>query len=214
MSASKERLVDMAILQPDEHDIKVEIEFQSYKYGGPHYHFRFLYGERPLFNPELFEKEWVEVDEYEEDTLIPFLERAMEVDATAYWEPTDPDVILEIESSRSPVGYDRVWGVGMWWRSWEEHEKAKAEWAKKVAESDQSDNDYFDLTFIVEEDRMKKFEGMKYRGYGATGPAVRMFASRKELQAFVDDLRREYRQFVQEHFDEMCSVMGHKPAIP
>jgi hypothetical protein len=40
-----------------------------------------------------------------------------------------------------------------------------------------------------------------------------MLVNRKELQAFFDDLKRECRLFIQEHLNEMWSVLGKEPTI-
>lgn len=85
----------MAILG-DKNGVNIEAKFTESRNGYIYYNFRFLYGGKPLFNPSVTKREFVECDEYEKDTLIPFLEQVLAMnEGETSWHPLELDFFIE-----------------------------------------------------------------------------------------------------------------------
>lgn len=91
--------------------INIEINFIRYNGGYIDYSFRFLHGTEPLFNPAVMNKDYVDCDEYEDDTLIPFLEKIIDDNQSAIWHPLEPDLSIEIKMDKTINSYEVIFFI-------------------------------------------------------------------------------------------------------
>jgi hypothetical protein len=89
----------MAILSSE--NLKADLRFSKPpEYGGyVNYALKLLYKDRPAFNPEIFPLKSIEFDEYDKDSLIPFIERVLKNGQSDSWLPLEHDIYIEITPS-------------------------------------------------------------------------------------------------------------------
>lgn len=205
----------MAILK--EYNLIVEIKFTDYEYGWVYYEFRFFLGELPVFNPNIHHESFFSANEHRNDSLIPVLEEALLEDRSIEWEPTEPDMWIDIEY-RSKRGWKHykpsVKGKRIF-ISDEHREKLKEVDRQRREAGGKLPDDCFSLTFFVDAARLKQPD--KEAGvYCGDGIALRITVTREKLERFVKELKADYQKFLELHKDkviEMHRVAGLQSPI-
>lgn len=179
----------MAILK-DDSGLKVEIKFDAYSYECVQYKFFFALGNTPAFNPAFAPDGFFFSSEISNDSLIPAFEKALEVNRFILWSPDDePRISIEIEPSLK--GYEIYKQQGLLANTSLEYQETLKELDRKRAlNKGKLPEDAFGMTFIVDATYL---EGALRPAGG--GLAFRIDANRKELDAFVGELKEEYEKF-------------------
>ena len=192
----------MAVLKED--NLSVEIKFTGYTYGWVYYEFRFFLGVSPVFNPDIHENNFFSANEHGGDSLIPTLEEALSEDKSIEWEPTEPDMWIDVEYRKKrgwenykPSVEDKSVFVS---NEYKERLKKVDEERKKAG--GKLPDDYFSLTFFVDSLRLKNPD-QKVGGYSGDGIALRVTVTREKLEAFVRELKADYQRFLELHKDEV-----------
>jgi hypothetical protein len=168
------------------------------KGGWVQYEVLFLWKGKPIVNNALLKrrgKYWrarskgaFKANEYRHDTLIPTLERVLETNKPEYWEPIEPDTVMAFYPDTyfpfMKSHYRVVWEKEAIKRARERRKQAKAKAGGKLPDDP--------ITVIACVDAYNLDDADAYYGEGI---AQIMCPTRKELEAFCKQLKREYAVF-------------------
>lgn len=194
----------MTILKNEDGFI-IEVQFAHYTYSWVYYYFRFSFGSLPVFNPAIMENDYFEANEHRGDTLIPTLEEALEKDQPTFWDPTEPDIEIEIKPFLEGGWEIMQQSKNIMVSEQEKNRLIKVDELRKKLGGKLND-DYFTLLFIIDACRLKKIPSTSADAYGGDGPTLRVTVTRKVLQEFVNDLKKEYQFFLEKNRDEVRSM--------
>jgi len=186
----------------------VEINFVDYPYGCVRYNLRFLYGDKPLINPELLVEDPFSFDEYEKDSLIPFLKRLLKDDANDVWQSLEPE--MRIEAVFSPkMGLKEVENdPSVIYISDDQRERYRRVDEERKKAGGKLPEDNFIFRFFVQEAKLKPFHESGESGYGEFVPAMQLWVSRKELEDFVVQLKQDYEEWKVRNKEQIAYCWG------
>ena len=164
----------------------LKVEFNFIDHFEANYSIQFSYDSRPLVNPEIMGEGFIGYDRG--DTLTPVLEEVLANDNSNVWKPYCPAVIIEIRPFHK--------------QGWNEQRKdfratpEYAEYLKKVDErraesGGKLPDDYFELTFLADVVGLR-IPYPRDTNYIGDYLALRITATREDLQRFVDVLKQEH----------------------
>lgn len=132
--------------------------------------------------------------EYEQDRLIEIIEKVLETDEPAYWEPIDPDVIFAIYPKKHfPLLMKSRYELMF------EEEEAERE-HEKLGKG-KSPDDWFTVIALVD-----AYNFQNSSVYLDSGIALHLLVERKDVEAFCAKLKEEYTEF-----KEKFKVDEYKP---
>ena len=187
----------MAILKYE--DLSLDFRYTGFddKEGWVQYQFYFLWQGEPIVRDEPL-KRWGEywgsrpegaflANDYRSDRFVPFLRKVLETGEPEHWEPMDPDVIVAVypegffpflESHRELV--------------YESFEAKQAQDARRKLKEEKGKLPDDPFTFIAMVDVYNLQGSDAYYGQGL---ALHMVVPRIALEAFADELEKEYAEF-------------------
>lgn len=177
----------MAILG-NKNGVNAEITFTKKEGSYIYYSFRFFYGRESLFNPSILERDTVRCDEYDGDSFIPFLEGILENDQPASWWPLEWDIWVEVVPQHLDGLDATLQNPNVVYTSPEQKEKLKGIDERRKALGGKLPEDWFDFTFLSNKQLNPEDDSEL---------AVRITVTREELEAFVDELKKEYKDFLE-----------------
>lgn len=168
-------------------DLSWEISFAGYPWEWVEYRCTFRWQETHLLNDRIlrrdsdYRKERPEgsllaLDD-KKDTLIPLLQSVLKTNRPNYWEPIEPDIMIGVYPE-------------MYFPFLKGQERVFPEAGKKPSE----ENPF--ITLIVFADT-RNFAGGDT--YGPNGISLHMTVRRDALEAFVEELKREYESFCKQY---------------
>ena len=180
-------------------NLTLEIRFREFdKCGWVQYDVLYLWKGKPIVNNALLKRQgkyWrdrskgaFKANEYRQDTLIPTLERVLKTNEPEYWEPIEPDIVMAFyPDTYFPFlqsHYRRVWEKESVKQARERKKQAKLKAGGKLPDDP--------ITVIACVDVYNLEDALMYHREGI---AQIMHPTRKELQVFCKELKREYAVF-------------------
>lgn len=187
--------VQMAILKSGE--LSFDFRYGGFGNGWVQYQFYFRWKEKTVIKDESLKRRgdyWGSrpegaflANEDESDSFVPFLRKVLETDEADYWEPTDPDIIVALYpgdyfpflKSHYKVVFES-----------DDLKQQRRDWRKLKEEKRKLPDDHY--TFIVFVDAYNFKDADAYYGEGFS---MHMVVERQDLEAFTDELEREYASF-------------------
>jgi hypothetical protein len=175
------------------HSLTLEIRYKNFLSGDVQYEIGFLWENQSIVNDTLL-KRWSDywssrsngyflACEYERDTLIDTIEKALETDEPRSWEPYEPDIVLAIYPKKHfPFLIRRRYDF------WEDDEEVKNKNEKTNGE--RAADDWFTVIAFVD-----AYNFQNCKAYCDSGIALHLLVERKDVEAFCGQLRDEYAEF-------------------
>lgn len=185
----------MATLKSGE--LSFDFRYSGFEYGWVQYQFYFLWKGKPLIRDDAL-KRWSEywngraegaflANEHESDYFLPFLQKILASDQADYWEPIEPDIIVGIyPDDFFPFLKSHMTLV---WESEESRQSRKAR-EELRQERGKLPDDLFTLIVFVDAYNLEGADA-----YYRQGLSLHMVVTRDELQAFANELEKEYTEF-------------------
>ncbi len=181
----------MAVLQSE--NLSFDFRYTGFEDGWVQYQFFFLWKGEPVIRDEAL-KRWSGRQESAflansdgRDGFLPFLKELLESDEAEYWEPIEPDIIVAIYPDRYfPFLKSHLTLI---FESEDSRKESETRRALKKEKGKLPDDSY---TFIALADA-HNFRGAN--AYYGQGLSLQMIVTRQDLEAFADDLDREYAEF-------------------
>jgi hypothetical protein len=179
-------------------NLTLEIRFREFDAAGwVQYEILFLWKNKPIIDDALLKRDseyWrarnysaFKANQYERDDLIAKIEKALETNEPAYWQPLEPDVIIAIYPEMFfpflETKLEILYESEGFRQQREQREKRKQEIGKLPDDP---------ITLIVFVD-VYNFEHSE--AYTGEGPALIMCPNRSEMEAFCAELKQEYLYF-------------------
>jgi hypothetical protein len=163
--------------------LTLEIAYRKLDLGGwVHYDIRFLFDDQPLINPALLSLDKAfRANEYEQDTLIPAIDQALQSRHPLSWEPLEPDIAIQFYPDGT-YPYAPAWLFPARQEPFENWPQPKSKPDTEPLEPDD------DMTLLV---MMDAYNFERSQGYTRDGPALILSVTRADLQAFRDTLQVE-----------------------
>ena len=177
--------------------LTLEIKYTGFKAGDVQYEIGFLWEGESMINDALLKRSsdyWRSrskgvflASDYEKDSLIETIEKALETNEPEYWEPIDPDVILaiypEMDFPFIKPHHEVIW------MSLKVKEKIERRQREKQ-EKGKLPDDWITLICFID-----AYNFQNSGAYYDSGIALHMLVERKDLEAFCLELKREYAEF-------------------
>jgi hypothetical protein len=184
-------------------NMTLEIRFKEYdEQRWVQYEILFLYRDVPLISDTFLKRineHWnkrspgaFKANEFQRDSLILVLERAIQTNQPQQWKPLEPDIVVKIlRDDYSSAGFDTGQSeIQILEISPELVEHAKQAAMVRDFFGGRLPDDVFELTVFID-----IYNFGEERGYQGIGPALVITASRRELHSFVEELKAEYAEF-------------------
>ncbi|HVS80051.1 MAG TPA: hypothetical protein VHF05_03645 [Candidatus Paceibacterota bacterium] len=170
-----------------------EINFVDYNYGYVSYSLRLLYSGKSLINPELLAEDPFHFDEYENDYLIPFFENLLQEDNESVFKSLEPEVRIDAHFNPKLGLEDALKIEGAWYS-----DKYKGKLQKVDDDRQKSggklQDDGFVFCFYINEHKLRPWREQK-SAYGDFVPAMLIGVSRQELEDFLNQLKKDYKEW-------------------
>lgn len=190
-------LEKMAILKSG--NLIFEFRFKEFDdCGWVQYEILFKWGDQPIINDSIlkrYNEHWAnrsfgafKANDHREDSFIQILDKVLETNEPDYWEPIEPDVTIGIYPDMYFPFLEShlklVWEKPEAKQKREERERGKSEAAGRLPD------DPITLVIFVDQYNMEDCEP-----YSGEGPALIMVPTRKQLETFAKELKKEYMEF-------------------
>ena len=165
--------------------------------GWVQYQFYFLWQGKPIVRDEPL-KRWGKywggrpesaflANDYKSDRFVPFLRKVLETDEPDYWEPMDPDITVAVY----PEGYFPFLESHLELINESDEAKRDKEARRKLKEEKgKLPDDLFTFIALVDAYNFKDTDA-----YYGQGFSIHMTVVRQALEAFADELEKEYAEF-------------------
>ena len=181
------------------HELTLEVRYREFDdCCWVQYDVLFLWKDKPMVDDPILKRSpsgWsqrgkgvLRANEYDGDSLLPVLKRALEENEADYWEPTEPDVILAFYP-------DQVFPfLPSKWKTVHEaprmkKERLARERAKKAAGGRLPDDPFTVIAFA------DAYQWKESHAYAGNGLALVMTARRASVERFYKQLAKEYKAF-------------------
>lgn len=185
----------MSILQEDS-GLGVEIKFEKWEHVYYlTYAFRFFYGSYPLFNPEIVDTDYVRCEEYNDDTLVPTIERALKTNNHQRWTPLENEFEMVIYAWPE-MGLRGALSRKDLWVSEKEKLRLKIIDDRRDQSHGLLPEDVFEFGFFFNSANLINIHSDKdERSQWDIGPGLKISFTREELSNFLTELKSEYKSF-------------------
>lgn len=175
----------MAKLQSD--DLILDVQFNSFEDEWVNYNIKFYWKDEIIINDSILKRdgEWWSrrgygiflANDYEKDSLIETIRKALNTNNPECWEPIEPDAKIAIYPGRFFPFLKTPYNL------FDETEEIRIEKEKQ----EKSQDDLFTIIAFVDS---YSFKGS--RSYSGDGISMHLIVERRDLEKFVTDLQIEY----------------------
>jgi len=175
-------------------NLTVDLRFADYLDDEINYHLRFTYGDLPILNPAIIDKDYFIISDPETDSLIPTLEEALQVDAKSIiWCSSMSEIGLKV--SPYPAQGLEDWNKTMNFtlRPERVEKMRKVDELKEMGATCQ--DDFFKLEFHISSGELKRLSASGEGGYFGDAVKLSIMPKRYQLEKFYSELEEEYIEF-------------------